>query len=66
MAGNRLTEHPVMHALHERMPISLLLDVLGGREPESAELYRSEPGDASWLPDAASDRLDESGGSPRH
>jgi hypothetical protein len=43
-----LDPSPVMGLLHDRLPLTLLLDLaLGVR---SDEVYASEPADVSWVP----------------
>lgn len=46
-----LDPSPVMGLLHDRLPLTLLLDLALG--VSSAEVYASEPADMSWVPSRA-------------
>jgi hypothetical protein len=38
--------------LNEGVPLTLLLDLLPSRGPDSLEIYAAEPADVGWVPNA--------------
>ncbi len=39
-----------MDALHEHVPLALLIDMLDETGPDSTAIYEQEPADTAWVP----------------
>ncbi len=39
-----------MDALHEHIPLALLIDMLDASGPDSTAIYEQEPADTAWVP----------------
>jgi hypothetical protein len=52
VVGESLTVVPQpMDLLASGVPLSLIIDLLDDRGPNSARILEAEPGDAAWLPE---------------